>query len=170
MRPRLEPRLYLARSRDRPANWVIRDGGRTIRTGALEHEEDRAGQMLGDYLVRTGRVAGLTADLMPQRPSPSKPSTIYFITCEAPDFPIKIGIASNVNLRIRQLQNALPHSVAPLAQMPGTYIHERILHGLFKHLHMRGEWFRRDAELIEFINRVKTGEITADALFNGGEA
>jgi hypothetical protein len=165
MRPRKPARLYLARTKDRPANWVIRHGALTIRTGALEHEGDKAGSALGDYMVRAGLAGGLQSDLTP-RATPNKPGVIYFVTCDAPDYPIKIGIAFDVGRRLRQMQNAQPYPITLLAEMPGHYLHERVLHGLFKHLHMRGEWFRRDAELIDFIENVKAGQITADAIID----
>lgn len=151
MRPRLEPRLQLAKCADRSPNWIIRDGPRTIRTGALEHESEKALDALNDHLIATGHMVGLRSE-MARRPIAAGAGTIYFITCEAPDYPIKIGIATNLGKRLRGIQIGSPFRIVLLAQMPGSYFDERLLHGQFKELHLRGEWFRRGDALMQFID------------------
>ena len=157
MRPRHEARLYLARSKDRAPNWVIRDGPTMIRTGAREDEPDKARDVLHAYMIGMGQLGGISSEISYRRQaSPSLPVEVYFITCEAPEFPIKIGIASNVERRIRGLQNALPFTVVLLKSMPGSRLDEQHIHNRFKHLRIRGEWFRRSQELFDFIN--ETGD------------
>ncbi len=49
------------------------------------------------------------------------------------------------------MQGGNPNVLTALATIPGTYKDERNLHGLFSHLHIRGEWFRRGDDLLDYI-------------------
>src|ERR1039458_9611953 len=53
---RKPPRLYLQKSEDRPARWTVRDGSLMIRTGALEHETDKARDVLHTHMFATGQL------------------------------------------------------------------------------------------------------------------
>lgn len=157
MRPRLGSRLYLDRSRDRPPNWVIRDGATTIRTGAKESEWEKARDALHLHQIGTGELAGISSDIDYRRPTMErKVQTIYFVSCAFPDFPIKIGIAANVDQRLCGLQNALPYRVVLLATMPGTHLDERQLHTRFDAYRLHGEWFKPEADLMEYIAKIGT--------------
>jgi hypothetical protein len=75
---------------------------------------------------------------------------IYFVQFGA-DGPIKIGRARNVAARLVSLQTASPVELVLLGVVPGSVEKERVLHSLFRPLRVRGEWFRPEAELLEFI-------------------
>ena len=149
---RLPARLYLVKSSGRAPNWVIRDGSLMIRTGAHEHETDKARDALHAHMFSTGELVGTADDIDYQKPVNAAPSIIYFLTCDAPDFPIKIGVASNLTRRVSHLQNALPFKIIVLATLAGSLLDERRLHRKFRHLKLRGEWFSRGGDLIEFID------------------
>jgi hypothetical protein len=83
------------------------------------------------------------------------PDRVYFVSCEAPDFPVKIGITSNVPVRLAALRCALPYPVILLADIPGDADVERSLHIGFAESRLEGEWFSRTPELMSYIEGLK---------------
>ncbi len=77
---------------------------------------------------------------------------VYFIRLN--DF-IKIGFTRNVTQRFQAIEAAVPYDVTLLHEMPGSFDLELDLHRKFKHLRVRGEWFRADLELVNFIEELK---------------
>jgi hypothetical protein len=76
--------------------------------------------------------------------------TTYFIQSGIGG-PIKIGIASDVNNRLRSLQCAFPYKLRVVATISGN--HERMLHKKFSQYRMMGEWFKPKMEIIQFIEQ-----------------
>ncbi len=64
---------------------------------------------------------------------------------------VKIGYSANVQTRLKDLQTASPFELRVIGTMAGTEEDERAIHQRFRHLHERGEWFRRDPELMQAI-------------------
>jgi hypothetical protein len=153
MRVALPPRLYLAKSKDRQPTWVLRDGPVFIRTGMREDQIDDATVVLNSYLE--GGTFKIRRDrYTPPVPEPwTRPCLIYFISCNVPDFPIKIGSAHDLEKRTRAIQTSLPFPVVVLSAMPGTADQERDLHLHFWELRLRGEWFKRGKALLDYIAR-----------------
>lgn len=137
------PYLYLKPADVRNnATWVIRDRGKMTYTGAAEGDDARAKEALTEYLRIHHPVA----------PEPQRaPNTVYFATCDVPDFPIKIGISSSPVWRLHKMQTSMPYDVVLLGVMPGDLSAEKMLHLDFRHLRLRGEWFRRDPSILEFV-------------------
>jgi hypothetical protein len=84
----------------------------------------------------------------------SKLQDVYFIQ-EGNEGPIKIGIASNVQERLRTLQTA--H--AKLLNIRGIIKHgglktESELHNYFHKYHLHGEWFALNNEIVDLINKI----------------
>jgi hypothetical protein len=75
-------------------------------------------------------------------------SVVYFIACNDA---VKIGTAVNVTSRFNTLQIGNPDPLCLLGAIPGDEILEKALHRRFKHLRIRGEWFRNTDELAAFI-------------------
>lgn len=77
---------------------------------------------------------------------------IYFAQVNG-DGPIKIGFTSKpwLNLRMKSLRTFCPYPIAVLGVMPGEASQERALHRRFKLCKVRGEWFRPEPELVQFI-------------------
>ncbi len=78
-------------------------------------------------------------------------SQIYFIQ-EENDGPIKIGICINVLKRLSGIQVGTPRLLRLLAHIPGDAALERKLHKQFSSSNIRGEWFRPDEVLLNYIS------------------
>lgn len=70
---------------------------------------------------------------------------------------IKIGFSHNPMTRLKELQTSTADDLQLLGAIPGDEQQEKALHAQFKGLHIRGEWFRADPELITYICQV-TGQ------------
>ena len=77
---------------------------------------------------------------------------VYFIQ-ENGTNAIKIGVSKNAQKRAKELQINMPGEVMLLATVEGGHYVEGLLHSLFAHAHIRGEWFRPVEELIAYIAR-----------------
>lgn len=79
---------------------------------------------------------------------------IYFVRAAGTQF-VKIGHSQgDLASRIATLQTGCPHELKALATVDGTQADESSLHRRFKHLAVRGEWFRMDEELKGFIAEI----------------
>lgn len=65
---------------------------------------------------------------------------------------IKIGHANNLGERLRSIQMMSPVIIEYLGCVLGGETLEREIHRKFKHLRKHGEWFKPDAELINYIS------------------
>lgn len=86
------------------------------------------------------------------------PGLIYVIQCG--DFPIvKIGHTKSDNLqkRFHTLQGGNPFRLKVLTYFEGEIEQEKALHQRFWGLRVRGEWFRLEGSLVEFV-RSKTAQ------------
>jgi hypothetical protein len=149
------PRLYLRHYKNRPATWIIIDGTRHVYLGLPEEARTLAEHELREHLRlyhggRPDDLAPEIAALLPRR----RPGFVYFATCDRPVFPIKIGFAVNVPMRMVDLQVALPWPLVLLGSNPGTPDTELEIHQRFARLRLNGEWFARGDELLEFIKGV----------------
>src|SRR5262249_28266675 len=84
---------------------------------------------------------------------------VYFV--ETGDF-IKIGHTKNWRVRLTSLQTSSPTKLTILHLEPGDVSQEKALHRKFRHLHNHGEWFRKGADLIAYIDRLKETRQGAD--------
>lgn len=84
-----------------------------------------------------------------------KAEFVYFILNQD-SRAIKIGRARDIDRRIKSLQTASPAQLKLIKtiQVHGSkevHAKERELHKKFKHLHINGEWFRADSDLLKFL-------------------
>lgn len=79
------------------------------------------------------------------------PSVVYFI--QAAGGPIKIGVTTDINQRLRELQVANPLPLVTLGTIPGTQALERELHLKLTQHRIRGEWFKPDDEVLAVLLR-----------------
>ena len=77
--------------------------------------------------------------------------SVYFIECNE-EF-IKIGCAKNIKTRLSGLQVSNPYPLKIIKQIDGGRDVERKLHNYFLSLKVRGEWFKKETDLIDFINQ-----------------
>jgi len=69
--------------------------------------------------------------------------------------PIKIGWSTNPSCRVREMNCWYPFGDLRVCRtFRGTKRDEKALHEKFAHLRMRGEWFRPEPELCDFINAI----------------
>jgi hypothetical protein len=99
----------------------------------------------------------LLADRLAEaRKEDSPRSEVYFVQESGAGF-IKIGMSTNVEMRMCALLQGMPHNLTLLATMPGANRVESLVHAHFRHARVRGEWFRPLPELLEYISDVETG-------------
>jgi hypothetical protein len=107
------------------------------------------------YRQAVSQVRGRTRQPTP----PSVPITrngiagIYFASCRQNGYPIKIGYSKDIKGRIKELQTSVPWPLEVLATTTGDLSREIWLHGKFAHLRMQGEWFRREPDLVAYIEQ-----------------
>ena len=77
---------------------------------------------------------------------------IYFIL--SGDTAVKIGYTTNLDLRLSTLQSSNPEELKTYRVVNGSMLKERRLHRIFKHQHIRGEWFRWCDEIREAIDKL----------------
>jgi hypothetical protein len=133
------------------AYFLDREGKR-FRRSTKEAERPRAlrrAQQL--YEDATGACAPLT---------PPSTRGLYFVLAGAK---LKIGKADDIAQRLRALQTASPEPLALVATMPGAFAQEAVLHARFKRLHIRGEWYRYEAELQDFVRSLRPLKAAIDA-------
>lgn len=80
-------------------------------------------------------------------------SVVYFIG--AYRGLVKIGVARDVQARLRALQTGSGVPLTLLATVPGSYALERHYHRMFAHCRRHGEWFERHPSLMAEIKRLK---------------
>jgi hypothetical protein len=88
---------------------------------------------------------------------------IYFIRAVGTDL-VKIGKARDPERRLGELQTGSPHALKIEAMCRGYSRVERYLHDKCAERHVRGEWYRIDAEEVEGI----VGAIKASTTFAMG--
>jgi hypothetical protein len=106
-----------------------------------------------------GQHHNLSADFSKEPPKPPLIGTIYFIG--PVDGPIKIGFASRLEFRVRDLRlmNALPLHVWASVQGPQKV--EREYHLRFGGFRLHGEWFTRTPEIEAEIARLTAKDLAA---------
>ena len=83
-----------------------------------------------------------------------KESYIYFIETIDYDF-IKIGISTNVSQRLKSLQSSCPLELRMLRYIKGGPKDEQYLHNRFAKYIVRGEWYCKSKDLMDFIDGEK---------------
>src|SRR3972149_6243576 len=84
---------------------------------------------------------------------------IHFISCDALSL-IKIGRSADVNKRLSHLQISVGAELRIIKAVPADPWVEIAVHSKFQHIRVRGEWFRADKELLDFIANFKAPERT----------
>ena len=80
----------------------------------------------------------------------TRETSIYFVLAERLNA-VKIGITFDVQARLKELQVGSSVQLRLLGMIPGTLQTERDFHYTYSHLWLRGEWFRLEDELADFI-------------------
>jgi hypothetical protein len=122
-----------------------RETRRRARLAAAHHMSDELTMVdLLSYSVRT-----LIAEMRKLgRPIPA----VYFL--KSAEF-IKIGYAADFDARLRELQVGNPVELELLGLLPGPPALEHRIHAAFSDQRERGEWFRAEGRLTEFLADLK---------------
>lgn len=87
---------------------------------------------------------------------------VYFISAGLHG-PIKIGKASDVKKRLQSLQTSSSEKLTILGVVSGEVGLEHRLHNKFDHGRIRGEWFARTKELLDFILKSRDEQLWPDS-------
>jgi T5orf172 domain-containing protein len=85
---------------------------------------------------------------------------VYFIAT-ANDSAVKIGWASDVRKRCKELQTGCPAELYVAYAIPGTKSDETWARSHFDHLKIRGEWLKFHEEVHDFITDLERAQVTA---------
>jgi len=107
----------------------------------MTRDEPRTFASLGDYLASIG--------VFDREPAPSS-HVVYFIGGD--EGPVKIGMTTNLALRLQHMQTGSPIELKVLATVAGGAEVERGYHAAFANYRIRGEWFERSPAIVQEIN------------------
>ncbi len=83
---------------------------------------------------------------------------IYFAQIDVPNGPIKIGMAKDVDKRMRQFEKQMPWTFKVLAEYPGGREVERMIHRRLHKFRMKKangrEWFDPTEELLFLMENI----------------
>lgn len=114
------------------ARWMIEAHLKEL---GIQHDDDWRGRVAPSVIVETNKAAGHS-------------SVVYFV---AAGKYLKIGFSVDVHARIESFRTGCPDEIELLATIPGGAKEERRLHKRFAHLHHRGEWFRFEGSLADYV-------------------
>lgn len=80
------------------------------------------------------------------------PDRVYFIRMR--DL-IKIGYTAALKQRLSSIGDTMPYPIELLHDVPGDRFSEAWHHWRFDHLRVKGEWFKDDPELLDYIKSLK---------------
>ena len=87
-------------------------------------------------------------------------TTIYFILAKDT---VKIGVATDMEERIKDMQTGNPYPLKILYSLPATtkmaYRLESQLHLIFENIQLHGEWFAATPALLGFIENIRMGDL-----------
>jgi hypothetical protein len=129
------------RRRRRWSTGVINDGD-----GSMEEAERRAREH-----IASGQLKPLKRS---KRRKWRVPILVYFIQAE--NGLIKIGRTTDLPARLATMRTDSPIDIRLLASFIGSIGAEKELHQRFSHLRVRGEWFKAEADLLEYIKSTTT--------------
>jgi len=93
-----------------------------------------------------------------------RPDTLYIAKPLHMEGPFKVGIATDVQRRVRHLSNASPFPLELVCSLPGTVEDERRIHAFLRNSHTRCEWFRNSPKIHTVIDWMKAGCLDHEAL------
>lgn len=80
---------------------------------------------------------------------------VYLVRAECQPPLYKIGVAGDVESRVRALQTGCPWPLTTVATLPGTRSLESRVHARFEHRRVRGEWFELDDADVAWFRTVR---------------
>lgn len=80
--------------------------------------------------------------------APATQGFVYFVT---DGDAVKIGFAINPFKRLQELQVSHHRVLRMIGTISAPDYQERMLHNRFRHLRIRGEWFRLEDDILDFV-------------------
>jgi hypothetical protein len=127
-----------------------------LRTGNVELYEQWAKQLIAEYpehyasslvVYQRKLISGTSKGSYKH----SGGDVVYFIGC--PEMPyIKIGTSNDPAQRLTGIQTSVPYDLEVLLTIPGDHIAERQAHQAFEAHRKRGEWFKREGKLADYLD------------------
>lgn len=105
---------------------------------------------------RMSRVKGVRSETQPT-------ARVYAIWAEGSDL-VKFGFSEDVRKRFSNLRAGSPDALHLLMDIPGGEDLERELHFRFRSYRVRGEWFRLEIPVLDFIERMANVDPMPDAI------
>ena len=124
------------------------------RYGTAAWEREYAACMRGDPLIK------ISPSQKKVRLKARAQGFVYFIGGRSG--PIKIGYSIDARKRLSKISVGSSQHLSLLAKVPGTMDDERRMHHRFAHIRVKGEWFRREPELIAEIERIKKLNVSVE--------
>ena len=119
------------------------------------HKQDTwyAEWLLSSAIPQALAVLGLgSIDEYPSWKKEQRRGKVYFIQAKNDaDSPIKIGFSKDAEARLIELQVGYPEELCILATVDCDPEDEASFHEMFGHLRLRGEWFKADVALRNYI-------------------
>jgi Meiotically up-regulated gene 113 len=97
------------------------------------------------------------SDRFPFRSS-TRQGFVYFICADRG--PVKIGFSTDPTTRLKGIATYQARKMRILATLPGTMATESMVQARWHHLRIRGEWFRRSADLMKYIRDIADGKVS----------
>jgi hypothetical protein len=108
-----------------------------------------SGRRPNSAAARVAEIGASEPTIGPKAPPPAR-GVVYFVKNGERDR-VKIGFSVRHSVRLSTLQGASPDALTLLGVIPGTMQLERKLHQRFKAYRVKGEWFRVEGELANFL-------------------
>lgn len=136
------------------ANFSI--AGQVFKRSTQETDIEKAKEVRDEMIAEVLRNEAVEVDIPPRvAAARAKRSenfgVIYFLQH---DSFIKIGFTVDLKNRCREYNVSLPNGYKILAKLPGALATETAMHTVFEEYHHRGEWFRHEGRLAEFITHL----------------
>jgi hypothetical protein len=95
------------------------------------------------------------AERPPESPTEPPELVVYFLK-NGKRKSVKIGVSGNVEKRLSSINTAAADKLTCIATVEGGYGKEKALHKQFKAYWIKGEWFRLEGELAEYVASLPT--------------
>ena len=112
---------------------------------------EREARRVTERIREAVRELNVTAALKAKTKAKPQTKTQYLYLMQSGiNGPVKVGVASDVEARRRQLQTGNPFHISIISTIPDAAQREFELHDLFGHFRLEGEWFEPIQEIFDW--------------------
>ena len=128
--------------------------GRDLRTSLKTHHEAIAKERFRAWALEVGSQSheqAMRGHLGPMSSNPGNPDGVIYAIGYGDK--VKVGWArTSARDRLKALQIGCPEDLVLMGQRQGTVADERVLHRRFAQWRIRGEWFRLEGDVADWIS------------------